>query len=73
MRNCWEGFVTPERLKIVRFHVEGAKNVTEIAAMLDTTVVNVSHHLTVLIHAGLIKNQKKAARLLFTDGSRPPG
>ncbi len=56
----------PERLKIVRFLAEGAKNVTEIAAMLDTPVVNVSHHLTVLKHAGLIKNQKKGRFVYYS-------
>ena len=41
----------PERLRIVRFLREGPRNVTEIAEMLGTTVVNVSHHLAVLRHA----------------------
>ena len=54
----------PERLKIVRFLRDGPKNVTEIAAMLATPVVNVSHHLAVLKHSGLVEN-KKRGRFVF--------
>jgi DNA-binding transcriptional ArsR family regulator len=50
----------PERLKIVRFLADGPQNVTSIAKMLKLeNVVNVSHHLTVLKHAGLIRGNKK--------------
>lgn len=50
----------PERLKIVRFLADGPQNVTAIAKMLKlVNVVNVSHHLTVLKHAGLIRSDKK--------------
>jgi DNA-binding transcriptional ArsR family regulator len=52
----------PERLKIVRFLADGPRNVTSIATMLGLKpdhFVNVSHHLTVLKHAGLIRGQKK--------------
>lgn len=50
----------PERLKIVRFLADGEQNVTAIAKMLKlVNVVNVSHHLTVLKHAGLIRGKKQ--------------
>src|SRR5215470_10479277 len=50
----------PERLKIIRFLADGQQNVTAIAKMLKlVNVVNVSHHLTVLKHAGLIRGNKK--------------
>jgi DNA-binding transcriptional ArsR family regulator len=49
----------PERLKVVRFLADGRHNVTEIAAMLKTPAVNVSHHLTVLKQAGLIRGKKE--------------
>src|SRR5262245_19608641 len=48
-----------ERLKVVRFLVNGPHNVTEISQMLDIPVVNVSHHLSVLRHANLIRGRKK--------------
>src|SRR5262249_28903780 len=70
----------PERLKIVRFLRDGPKNVSQIAAMLQTPVVNVSHHLTVLKHAGIVCNQKKgrfvyyslAEGILQEDGQPQP-
>ena len=48
----------PERLKIVRYLADGPHNVTEIAEMLKVEAVNVSHHLNVLKHAGLIRGTK---------------
>ncbi len=49
----------PERLKIVRFLADGPHTVTEIADMLAVPAVNVSHHLTVLKQARLIRGRKK--------------
>src|SRR5262249_14907002 len=49
----------PERLKIVRFLVDGPHNVTEIADMLAIPAVNVSHHLNVLKVSRLIQGKKK--------------
>ncbi|HEY2785091.1 MAG TPA: metalloregulator ArsR/SmtB family transcription factor [Fimbriiglobus sp.] len=49
----------PERLKIVRFLSDGPHTVTQIADMLAVPAVNVSHHLTVLKHARLIRGAKK--------------
>lgn len=49
----------PERLKIVRLLSDGARNVTEIIDALRIKPLNVSHHLSVLKNAGLIKGEKK--------------
>ncbi len=49
----------PERLKVVRFLSDGPHTVTEIADMLGVPAVNVSHHLNVLKHAGLIRGTRK--------------
>jgi DNA-binding transcriptional ArsR family regulator len=54
----------PERLKIVRFLVDGPHNVTEIVDMLAIPAVNVSHHLTVLKQARLIQG-RKAGRFVW--------
>ena len=43
---------------------------TEIAEMLKTSVVNTSHHLTVLRHAGLVRNARQGRYMLY---SLPPG
>ena len=42
----------------MRFLAEGPRNVTEIAGMLAIPAVNVSHHLTVLKIAKLIRGNK---------------
>jgi DNA-binding transcriptional ArsR family regulator len=49
----------PERLNIIRFLAEGPHNVTEIIEALGIKPLNVSHHLTVLKVARLIKGTKK--------------
>lgn len=50
----------PERLRIVRLLADGPQTVTAIVGMLRlANPVNVSHHLTVLKHAGLIRGTKK--------------
>jgi DNA-binding transcriptional ArsR family regulator len=60
----------PERLRIICFLRDGARNVTEIAEMLGTTLVNVSHHITVLRQAGIVRG-KKSGR--FVHYSLIPG
>jgi DNA-binding transcriptional ArsR family regulator len=56
----------PERLKILRFLRDGPHNVGEIAAMLQTEPVNVSHHLNVLKAAGLITNDKRGRFVYYS-------
>lgn len=56
----------PERLQIVRLLRLGPRNVTEIAEKLNTSVVNVSHHLGVLRHAGLLRNRKQGRYVLYS-------
>jgi DNA-binding transcriptional ArsR family regulator len=56
----------PERLQIIRYLREGPRNVTEIAEMLKTSAVNTSHHLTVLRHAGLVRNARQGRYKLYS-------
>jgi DNA-binding transcriptional ArsR family regulator len=60
----------PERLKIIRFLAGGTHTVTEIVEELQIKPLNVSHHLTVLKHAGLIRGVKRGR---FVDYSLTPG
>ena len=55
----------PERLRIIRYLRDGPRNVTEIAEMLKTPVVNASHHLAVLRHAGLVRNEKQGRFVIY--------
>jgi DNA-binding transcriptional ArsR family regulator len=56
----------PERLRIIRYLRDGPRNVGEIAEMLQTAVVNASHHLMVLRHAGLVRNEKQGRFVLYS-------
>jgi DNA-binding transcriptional ArsR family regulator len=60
----------PERLKIVRLLAGGTRTVTEIVEALGIKPLNVSHHLTVLKTAGLIRGAKRGR---FVDYSLKPG
>jgi DNA-binding transcriptional ArsR family regulator len=59
----------PERLRIVRLLADGERNVTQISAAADIAPLNVSHHLTVLKTAGLIRSQKRGRFVWY--GLRP--
>jgi ArsR family transcriptional regulator, nickel/cobalt-responsive transcriptional repressor len=56
----------PERLKIVQCLQEGAKNVGEISALLGQELANVSHHLGVLRHAGLVRDEKHGKYVVYS-------
>src|SRR5262249_42377346 len=60
----------PERLRIIRLLREGPRNVTEVAETLKTPPVNVSHHLAVLKHAGIVRARKQGR---FALSSLTPG
>src|SRR5690242_17722618 len=55
----------PERLRIVSCLREGPRHVTELAGLLGAEVVNVSHHLGVLRHAGLVLDQKQGRFVVY--------
>jgi DNA-binding transcriptional ArsR family regulator len=55
-----------ERLRIIRFLRDGPRNVTEIAEMLRTPLVNVSHHMSVLRQAGLVRGRKQGRFVLYS-------
>ena len=55
----------PERLRIVGCLRDGPMNVSELAAQLDSQVVNVSHHLGVLRQAGLVLDEKQGRFVVY--------
>ena len=59
----------PDRLKIIRCLQAGPKNVTQISEILQAEIANVSHHLGVLRHAGLVHDRKQGKFVLY---SLPP-
>jgi DNA-binding transcriptional ArsR family regulator len=56
----------PERLRIIRFLQGGPRNVTEVAEMLRTAPVNVSHHLKVLKEARVVRGKKRGRFVLYS-------
>ena len=57
---------SPERLQIIRFLRDGPRNVGDIADMLETPMVNTSHHLSVLKAAGLIRGEKRGRFVFYS-------
>ena len=55
----------PERLRIITCLREGPRNVSELAALLDAEVVNVSHHLGVLRNAGVVIDEKQGRFVVY--------
>jgi ArsR family transcriptional regulator len=56
----------PERLKIVQCLQTGPKNVGEVSALLGQELANVSHHLGVLRHAGLVRDEKQGKYVVYS-------
>lgn len=48
----------PNRIMIIEILRAGSKNVTELSRMLNSEIVNVSHHLSVLRGTGLVQDVK---------------
>jgi DNA-binding transcriptional ArsR family regulator len=46
------------RLKIIRALKSSPLTVTDLSLLLDSEMANVSHHLRVLFHAGLVTTQR---------------
>jgi DNA-binding transcriptional ArsR family regulator len=56
----------PDRLRIVNLLLRGPKNVSELAAEMDTAIVNVSHHLQVLRRANVLQTQKRGKFVIYS-------
>ena len=56
----------PERLKIIQCLQTGPKNVSTLTEMLGNEIANVSHHLGVLRHAGLVRDEKQGKFVVYS-------
>lgn len=56
----------PERLRIIRLLADGERNVTQIIEGASIDPLNVSHHLTVLKHARLIRGEKRGRFVVYS-------
>jgi DNA-binding transcriptional ArsR family regulator len=57
---------SPDRLRIVRCLRDGPRSVSQLRDTLDIPLVNVSHHLSVLRHAGLVERRKQGRNALYS-------
>ncbi len=55
-----------ERLKIVQLLQGGPKNVSALSDLLGADIANVSHHLGVLRHAGLVRDEKQGKFVVYS-------
>src|SRR5262245_33590846 len=55
-----------ERLKIVQCLLDGPRNVSELSTMLGQELANVSHHLGVLRHSGLVLADKQGKFVVYS-------
>lgn len=56
----------PDRLKLVQCLQTGPKTVTDLAERLGKELANVSHHLAVLRHAGLVQDEKDGKFVIYS-------
>lgn len=54
------------RIRIIDVLLSGTKSVGELATILKVEIVNISHHLSVLQNAGIIKGKKRGRFVDYT-------
>jgi rhodanese-related sulfurtransferase/DNA-binding HxlR family transcriptional regulator len=57
------------RAEIVDVLAQGERSVDDIAAEIDQSVANTSHHLQALTRAGLVTNRREATRIIYALAS----
>lgn len=55
----------PQRLRIIECLSDGSRNVGELAVCLGKHLVKVSHHLSVLKKAGLVKSNRRGRYIYY--------
>ncbi len=59
----------PVRLRVVRALRAGTLSVTDIALLLEIDISNVSHHLRVLFHAGIVTTTREGKFIYYSLNS----
>jgi ArsR family transcriptional regulator len=55
----------PDRLRIIQCLRTGPRTVSALTELLDSKIVNVSHHLGVLREAGLVLDEKSGRFIIY--------
>lgn len=56
----------PIRLQMIRALQSGPKSVSDVSELLELDLPNVSHHLRVLLHAGLVSNERDGKFIYYS-------
>jgi DNA-binding transcriptional ArsR family regulator len=56
----------PVRLQMMRALQSGPKSVSDLVLLLEVEMANVSHHLRVLYHAGLVTTQREGKFIYYS-------
>jgi ArsR family transcriptional regulator len=56
----------PTRLRILMALESGARNVTEVAALLQASQANISRHLQCLTEAGILRRDRKGLHVYYS-------
>ncbi|QDV52283.1 Transcriptional repressor SdpR [Gimesia fumaroli] len=56
----------PIRLRIIDLLRDGERTVSQTAEQLEEEVVNISHHLGILYHAGLVVKRKEGRFVVYS-------
>lgn len=56
----------PTRLQLLCLLTGGAKNVTQLATILNIPIVNISHHLSVLKMGGVLHKEKRGRFVYYS-------
>jgi len=56
----------PARVRIVECLLDGPKNVSEIAELLDSDVANVSHHLRMMQNIGVLSSERDGKYIVYS-------
>lgn len=63
--NYLKALADPNRLQIIRALRSSPLTVTDITLLLEAEMANVSHHLRVLFHAGLVSTQRDGKYIYY--------
>jgi len=64
-----KGFASGRRAEIVDVLMQGERSVDELAETIGQTTANTSQHLRQLAYAGLVRNRRDGARIIYTLSS----
>jgi ArsR family transcriptional regulator len=60
-----EALAEPTRLRIVFHLASGPHHVSQLAELIGTPMVNMSHHLGVMRNAGLLQDEKEGRKVIY--------